>query len=78
MAKVQRYWPGKRVIGAEREDGDTVPASTAMFSSRPEDTDVKRTPIVAAVIVKKEDPRLSRLAKTDLEEARGEGRQRHR
>lgn len=78
MAKVQRYWPGKRVIGAEREEGDTAPASTAMFTARPENTDVKRTPVAAAVIVKKADPRLSRLAKTDVTEARGVGRQRHR
>ena len=80
MAKVPRYWAGKRVEGADliaaEEPG---PASGKLFSSAEASNDVaKRTPVAAAVIVKKADPRLARLAKADVAEARGEGRQRHR
>ena len=74
FAKVQRYWAGKRV------DTDAVPVkdepSPSLFTSR--DSGVQRTPVAPAVVVKKADPRLARLARTDVAEARDEGRQRHR
>jgi hypothetical protein len=81
LAKVPRYWAGKRSEGAElkqEEDAAAATSTSALFSSQREDADVKRTPVAAAVIVKHADPRLARLAKTDVEDARGEGRQRHR
>ena len=83
LAKVPRYWAGKRTDGAELdsvkdEPGPSQPGKASIFSNQRDDSDVKRTPVEAAVIVKKADPRLARLAKTDVSEARGEGRQRHR
>lgn len=78
LAKVQRYWAGRVVGAVEQDDAEPGPASTALFaSSRQEAQNVDRTPVAAAVIVKKADPRLARLAKTNIDEARGEGRQRH-
>ena len=77
LAKVARYWAGKRVGDVSTEDAEPGPSGNDLFASRQEDPNTKRTPIEAAVIVKKADPRLARLAKTSVEEARGEGRQRH-
>lgn len=74
FAKVQRYWAGKRV------DTDAAPVKDgpafSLFAAR--DGGVQRTSIAPAVVVKKADPRLARLARTDVAEARNERRQRHR
>jgi hypothetical protein len=78
LAKVSRYWAGKPLDGTDLPGEEPVLAGTKLFSRRTNDEEVKRTPIAAAVIVKKADARLARLAKADVEEARGEGRQRHR
>jgi hypothetical protein len=64
--------------GTELPGDEGIMSGTKLFASRTNDEDVKRTPIAAAVIVKKADPRLARLAKADVKEARGEGRLRHR
>lgn len=76
-AKVQRYWAGKRIEGDAAISGEEAP--TQMFTSKskePKGTGVNRTPVAPAVIVKKADPRLERLARTDVAQA-GSGR-RHR
>eukprot|EP00892_Ulva_mutabilis_P000568 jgi/Ulvmu1/10511/UM064_0049.1 len=79
FAKVQRYWAGKRV------DGDTLPVreepASSLFVARETtytEKQVQRTPVAPAVVIKKADPRLARLARTDVVQARGEGVQRHR
>lgn len=70
--KVSRYWAGKRPDAA-----DDVPehAGAGVFGA-PEA--VQRTPMAPAVVVKKADPRLARLAKTDISEARNDAARRHR
>ena len=81
LSKVHRYRAGHRTQGADYEGEEEAAPSTAsasLFSSKHDKDDVRRTPVAAEVIVKKADPRLARLAKTDVDEARGEGRQRHR
>ena len=78
LAKVGRYWAGKRAPGAEFETDAAAQGHEEAFGIKQSGSDVQRTPVEAAIIVKKADPRLARLAKTDVAEARGEGRQRHR
>jgi hypothetical protein len=79
-AKVERYWAGKRV-GGDDEINQAEEASTQLFVSKskePQEKSVNRTPVAPAVIVKKADDRLARLARTDVTEARAARRHRHR
>lgn len=74
FAKVQRYWAGKRIdadVAVNKEE-----PTSSFFAAR--DVGVQRTPVAPAVVVKKADPRLARLSRTDVAEARDETRQRHR
>jgi len=73
-AKVQRYRAGQR----PEAFGDAVEQHAALFAREAAAAPVKRTPVEAAVVVQKADPRLARLARTNLAEAREEGAQRHR
>lgn len=79
-AKVQRHWAGKRTDGDAAIGGAEEP-SAQMFTSKskePKDPGVNRTPVAPTVIVKKEDPRLARLARTDGTDSGGARRHRHR
>jgi molecular chaperone DnaK (HSP70) len=78
-AKVERYWAGKRLDGDAAISG-AGDAPTQLFakSKEPKDSGTNRTPVAPAVIVKKADDRLSRLARTDVTEARAARRNRHR
>lgn len=74
-AKVERYWAGKRIDGDATIQG-TEETTTEMFVSRSkpkpkeqvQDAGVNRTPVAPAVIVKKADDRLARLARADVAE----------
>lgn len=72
LSKVSRYWAGKRPDGLDGAQDEQ--AGPSLFTGT--EAGVKRTPVAAAVIVKKSDPRLARLANTDVGEAREEGRHR--
>lgn len=71
LSKVSRYWAGKRPDGLDGAQDEQ--AGPSLFTGT--EAGVKRTPVAAAVIVKMSDPRLARLANTDVGEAR-EGRHR--
>lgn len=74
FAKVQRYWAGKRIDADKAADKEE--RTSSLFVAR--DVGVQRTPVAPAVVVKKADPRLARLSRSDVTEARDERRQRHR